>query len=127
MYIILGEDAAKQLDSKYLVLELDTIRYQEDLDPIKSFCVIDSDHIPLVDITSMDQWINLHSKLIENYRKQNWDFCINAIEHLNGTFKGELDTFYEDIEKRCQVFKQFPPGDDWDGVIVAKNHPKDIA
>ena len=117
MYIIIGEEAAAQVDKKYLVFELDTIRINSESNPVKSFCVIDNEHIPLTDINRIDEFKNLHDKLIENYRKRNWKFCLDAIEHLKGRFRGELDTFYDDLEKRCSVFQQFEPSQDWDGVL----------
>jgi len=116
MYIIVGEEAAAKVDNKYLVFELDTILYSEDLAPVKSYCVVDNEHVPLHDIAAMEQYKNLHAKLIENYHKRNWKFCLDAIEHLRGKFRGELDTFYDDMEKRCRVFTQFEPPADWTGV-----------
>ena len=109
MYIIVGEEAAHEAADKYLVFELDTIRYSESADPIKSFCVIDNEHIPLTDINRIEEFQDLHKNLINEYRKRNWNFCLQAIEHLKGKFRGELDTFYDDLEKRCSVFQQFEP------------------
>ena len=115
MYIVIGDDVTA-LDEKYITFELDTVRYAEDQDPITSYCVITNEHVPLTDINRIDEFKNLHAKLMENYRKRNWKFCIDAIEHLKGRFKGEMDTFYADIEKRCEVFQQFEPPQDWNGV-----------
>lgn len=117
MYIVIGEESANELSSKYLVLELDTLRYPGSEKTITAYCVIDNEHISLMDIPNMEQWVELHTKLIENYKKRNWKFCIDAIEKLRGTFDGELDTFYDDLEKRASVFNQFPPAEDWDGII----------
>ena len=115
MYIVVGNDV-KDLDEKYITFELDTIRYNTDQEPITSYCVITNEHVPLTDINRIDEFKGLHTKLMENYRKRNWKFCIDAIEHLKGRFKGEMDSFYDDMEKRCQVFQQFEPPQDWDGV-----------
>ena len=111
----MGDDV-KALDEKYITFELDTILYDADKDPVTSYCVITNEHVPLTDINRIDEFKKLHAKLIENYRKRNWKFCIDALEHLKGRFKGEMDSFYNDIEKRCQVFQQFEPPADWDGI-----------
>jgi len=116
MYIIVGEEAAAQVDNKYLIFELDTILYNKNEDPVKSYCVVDNEHVPLTDLSRIEEFQKLHAKLIENYHKRNWEFCLDAISHLRGKFRGELDSFYDDIEKRCQVFKQFEPPQDWNGV-----------
>jgi len=115
MYIVVGDDV-NQLDEKYITFELDTVRYAEDQAPITSYCVITNEHVPLTDINRIDEFKNLHAKLIENYKKRNWKFCIDAIGHLKGRFKGEMDTFYHDMEQRVSVFQQFEPPQDWDGV-----------
>jgi len=117
MYIILGEDVAAKVSDRYLVLELDTIRFSSNDEPIKSYCVIDNEHVPLVDINRTEELLDLHKNLINEYRKRNWNFCLQALEHLKGMFRGELDTFYADLEKRCSVFQQFEPSQDWDGVL----------
>ena len=116
MYIIVGEESAAKVDNKYLVLELDTILYDNKAEPVKSYCVIDNEHVPLTDINRIEELITLHQNLIENYRKRNWKYCLDALEHLKGSFRGELDTFYDDLEKRCSVFQQFEPPQDWNGV-----------
>jgi hypothetical protein len=115
MYIVIGDDV-QQLDKKYITFELDTIRYSVDEDPVTSYCVITNEHVPLTDINRIDEFKGLHTKLMENYKKRNWKFCIDAIEHLKGRFKGEMDSFYNDLEKRCEVFQQFEPPQEWDGV-----------
>ena len=117
MYIIMGDEAAGLVSDKYLILELDTILYDADKDPVTSYCVIDNEHVPLTDINQIEPMTQLHSKMLENYRKRNWKFCLDAIEHLKGKFRGELDTFYDDLEKRCSVFQQFEPSQDWNGVL----------
>jgi hypothetical protein len=115
MYIVVGDDV-NQLDEKYITFELDTIRYSPDQEPVTSYCVITNEHVPLTDVNRIDEFKQLHNKLLENYKKRNWKFCIDALEHLKGRFKGEMDSFYDDMEKRCQVFQQFEPPQDWDGV-----------
>lgn len=116
MYILFGEEQAEQVTDKYLVFELDTIRYDNVADPIKTYCVIDSEHLTIDDTMQLEESKKLHKKLIENYRKRNWNYCNQAIEHLKGRFKGEMDSFYDDLEKRCEVFQQFEPPQEWDGV-----------
>jgi hypothetical protein len=113
MYIILGDEAAKNISSKYLVLELDRLRYHVNEEPITAYCVVDSEHVSLFDFNEMGDMVELHKKLIENYRKRNWDFCEHAIEHLQGKFKGELDSFYENLYERVKQYQSQEPAEDW--------------
>lgn len=115
MYIVIGDDITK-IDEKYITFELDTIKYSSDAEPVTSYCVITNEHVPLTDVNRISEYKNLHTKLMENYRKRNWKFCIDAIEHLRGCFKGEMDSFYDDLEARCEQFQESEPPKDWDGV-----------
>jgi len=96
-------------------LELDLIRMTGADTPISAYCVIEQ--IPLEEMLSIDRYKELHENLIENYRKKNWKYCVDATEHLRGRWRGELDSFYDDIEQRSQAFLDVDPGDEWEPVI----------
>lgn len=115
MKIVMGKENAQQFDSKYTLLELDTMRIPNLDEPITAYCVVDS--IPITQISNSEQYKNLHNKLMENYRLKNWKFCEDAIEHLLGKWNGELDTFYEDISQRVQHQKSQPLDIEWTGII----------
>jgi len=115
MNIIVGQEIAAETDSRYLLLELDSIRVASDRDPVKTYCLIEK--ITLEEIFNLKHHQDLHHKLMENYRKKNWKFCLNALEHLKGQWNRDLDSFYDSIEERIIEFQQKDPGDDWDGVI----------
>lgn len=117
MQIILSEDNAKHLRDKYVVLELDMLKLEENADPVSAFCVVSFDDIQVDDIPQLENHKNLHKKLIENYRKKNWEFCEQALEHLTGCWKGTVDSFYNEIGQRIAKYKQEDPGADWTPVI----------
>jgi hypothetical protein len=75
MHIIFGNETAQEMAEKYTVLELDQIQLEPTGPVLNSYCVIDKDHVQLQDIGKMESIINLHTKLMENYRKKNWSFC----------------------------------------------------
>lgn len=111
MNIIFGDENIKQLEEKYIVLELDTFKIQDKLTP--TYCVIDSSNIG--NITTIKENINLHKNLIKNYKKGDFNFCNQAIGHLKGKFSGELDTFYNEVTTRIS---NFPSDKEWDSVIT---------
>jgi hypothetical protein len=120
MNIVLGDQALNDLvlsevNQRYMVLELDTFRVQDQ--NVKSYCVVDS--VPVNEIPLQQQWSDLHSKLIENYQKRNWNFCLQALEHLKGRWNGQIDSFYLILENRINNLVQQDLDSDWNGVIDA--------
>ena len=54
-------------------------------------------------ISSLDQWVHLHKELVENHIKKDYNFCEQAVEHLMGKFKGELDSYYQHILEEAKI------------------------
>jgi hypothetical protein len=114
MHIIFGSAAAQQASDKYTVLELDRLRL-EPLGPIvDTYCIIET--VPLEEIPLLDNYCRLHAKLMDNYRRRDWNFCEQALEHLHGRWGGAMNSFYDEISQRIAKYKQQDPGEDWDGV-----------
>lgn len=112
MNIILSEQSANTLEGKYTCLPLDLIKISSDKDAVQAYCVLED--IPITEINKIDEYKNLHEKMIENYRKKNWSFCEHAIEHLHGKWGGQMNSFYDEIMNRVAKYKEEDPGEDWD-------------
>ena len=117
MHIIFGDEVAKNMAEKYTVLELDRFQVQPHGQVISAYCVVDKDSIPLEELGTVENMARLHNKLMENYRKKNWGFCEQALEHLFGRWGKEVDSFYIDITGRVRQYKEHTPEDFDDGVI----------
>ena len=115
MNIIFGREQAASLESKYTVLELDTIRIGADGDIVTAFCVVEN--VPILDMPKVEKMKELHVNLMIEYRKQNWNYCEQAMEHLTGFWNHEMDTFYHSLIGRVNKYKEEPPEADWDGMI----------
>lgn len=115
MNIIFGRDNALALGDNYTVLELDTIQHSEDGDQVTAFCVVDT--ISILDMPRLESMKNLHANLLIEYRKKNWNYCIQATEHLVGYWNKELDSFYENLLFRIKQHMEQDPGPEWSGVI----------
>jgi hypothetical protein len=115
MHIILGEQNVQEVEDKYVVLELDTFHTVSQGEPVSAFCLIEN--IPIQELPQVDQYRDLHRQLIKNYRAANWKFCEDAIEHLQGRWNGEVDSFYEMLSARIQQQKTDPISQNWDPVI----------
>ena len=67
---------------------------------------------------SLDRFKELHSNLMKEYQKRNWKYCEDAMEHLQGKWNGELDSFYTVLLDRIQDLKTQSLSDAWTGVVV---------
>lgn len=119
MHIIFGDEQAQEISKSYTVLELDTIQFGEDGPEVRAYCVVEN--IPITDMPRVESLKNLHSELMPNYRKKDWNFCTQAIEQLMGFWGGELDTFYNNLQTRITQYQQNEPGDNWTGTILKQS------
>ena len=115
MNIIFGREHAAMLETQHTVLELDTLRFGKDGDEVTVFCVVEN--IPILDMPKIEKMKELHANLMIEYRKQNWNYCEQAMEHLVGFWNHEMDTFYDSILSRVNQYKDESPAEGWDGVI----------
>jgi len=115
MHIILSDETAKTLAKKYTCLPLDVFKLSADTQPVQAYCVLED--IPITELPKLDEYKTLHENLVVNYKKQNWNFCEQAIEHLNGKWGGQIDSFYAEISQRIAKYKEQDPGKDWDYTI----------
>jgi hypothetical protein len=104
MYIIFGKEAHDRLQDNYTLLEVDPVKQTQTVDgpyeSIPAYCVITGDHVPLSEVSLLETIKLSHAKLIEEYRNGNKVLCKSLLLGLRGKFKGEMDTFYDEIEKR---------------------------
>lgn len=116
--LIVFEDQIDLLQDRYVTLELDIIKFGEHGVPKTAYCVVEN--INLNNIVRLNELKKTHSNLIESYRNQGWETCLEAIEELTGQWNGELDSFYQDLASRINTFKTNPPNSPWDPVIIKK-------
>jgi hypothetical protein len=114
MNIIFG-DSLKDIPDSYTVLELDTFRLA-DGQISTAYCIVEK--IPLGDFVKLEAYKRIHQDLLDNYRRREWTYCEHAIEGLMGKWNHELDTFYTDLLQRVLNYKQNPPAEDWQGIVV---------
>lgn len=117
MNIMFSNSITDEIRSKYILLELDKFYFPDTEQVDTAYCLVEN--TPIQEMFSVDQYLDLHNNLIKNYRSKNWKFCEDALEHLNGRWNNELDSFYQVISERINYFKDNDPGDDWTSVILA--------
>lgn len=116
MNIILGRENVEHLVDKYVVLELDTLKLSPDTEPVTAYCILEQ--LPLEEMLTLEEFKSLHENLIKNYKLKNWKFCEDAFEHLYGKWRGDLDSFYTNLEQRVADYKANDPGSDWTGCVI---------
>ena len=115
MNILFESAITDEIRSKYILLQLDTFHFAAADRTETAYCLIEN--TPILEMMSADHYRDLHNKLIENYQLQHWSFCENAIEHLQGRWAGELDSFYHDVANRISQHKHNNVADGWTAVI----------
>lgn len=118
MKVIFGKQQADEIGNRMTVLELDTFFEPGLSEPIVAYAVLDNTAIPLQEIPVLQNFVELHNNMMAEYRKRNWSFCEQAIEHLQGRWKGELDSFYQSLSERLVELKQAKLSDSWTGIII---------
>ena len=114
MHIIFGKD--NEIDNKYTLLELDTFHFVS-IDQVQTaYCVIEN--VPINDLPKLPSMKKLHANLMENYKKQDWNYCLQAIENLMGFWGLELDTFYQELLTRIEKYSKKDPDSTWSSTIV---------
>ena len=98
MNIIFGRHNAATIKENHLVLELETL--DANGRPLECFCVLDSASVPLSELPLLEHYLKLHQTLVDNLKNQKHAVCLDLIEHLQGKFGGELDSFYQVIAER---------------------------
>lgn len=116
MHIILGRENIDSLliDQKFTVLELDTFRLPPDGRVIEAFCVVEN--VPITNMPRVNQMKELHANLLINFRKQDWNYCEQALEHLVGFWGSEMDSFYQSIKERMTE-QQNTQSTEWQWVV----------
>lgn len=117
MQVIFGKDQAESLRDKYTILELDTFREPGLEEPITAYAVIAAGDVKLDELVFLDNHTRLHNTMLLEYRKKNWSYCHQAMEHLRGLWSGQLDSFYDIFEARINDLESGRLPDDWNGII----------
>jgi hypothetical protein len=113
MNIILGQELLKDIDSRYLVLELDTFDSDASPEPVTAYALVDE--LSLQDMLHIGEFVDLHRNLIKNYRVRNWKYCEDAMEHLMHQWNGALDSFYQNLSARILQLKDQTLPAEWTG------------
>ena len=115
--IIIGARTAEAVKDKFALLEVDFITVKGKTQPEVIYTVLGRH-----DVAATSQFARLYelsAKMLENYRRREWDSVMAIIE----TSRGAADDFglnglLELYRERVRLFRENPPPDDWNGVFA---------
>ncbi len=114
--IMIGEETYKKAGDTIIVRPLDLLRVKGKTEPVKVYELLSTAEKGIPD--EMKRVLDSFNKGFTNYLRQDWNAAIAefqqalSIKANDGPSRRYL--------QRCQIFKQNPPGDDWDGVYTMK-------
>jgi hypothetical protein len=117
MNIVFSQAQADQLRDRFTVLEVDSIRTGDTV--TACYCVLDANSVDLTELPQLEARVHMHETLIREYRNRNWQFCRELIPLLQGSFRGTLDSFYQDMSARLDQLSEIEPEDSWHWAITA--------
>ncbi len=111
--ILIGENTARLVDGSFVLRELDMVRVKGRTQAVHIYELLARSGAALP--RELDEALHLYAAGLEAYRKQLWDDAL-------GLFTQCLAARAEDgpsraMVERCQVYRDAPPPEDWDGVF----------
>lgn len=116
--IVLGTKTAEYVKDEYVVLELDKIAVKGKKEGVRIYTVLGTQS----DWESTSNYVfetQQHNKMLEFYRMQKFDMAAKYCGDLKGSFRGEMDHYYELWIARCEEMNMKSLPKDWDGTYVA--------
>ncbi|WP_416897577.1 MAG: GAF domain-containing protein [Minwuia sp.] len=115
--ILLSEYTVAKLKGVYRLREVDKVVVKGKTQPVGVFECLDY-HTDETFPNLMDVLGNFNEG-VKQYRKQEWD---RAVHYFQDALKAnEHDKLGHTYIERCELMRQNPPGDDWDGVWIMKD------
>ena len=118
--LLVGENTVKQCGDEFFFLKIDDLAVKGKSVGVGIYTVLEKMHDTYVwkercHVRSK----NLHDKMHELYRKQDFKGAIKLLEELRGHFDGKMNDYYVMWEERCKYMMTQKLPKDWNGVFVA--------
>jgi adenylate cyclase len=111
--IIISEFTKNELSENLVTRELDTIRVKGTSKPVTVFELVCEKDI----VVYPGEFLAHYNGGLVYYKKQEWDEAIREFKKALVLYENDLIMMYI---KRCEHFKKYPPGSDWDGVFILR-------
>jgi hypothetical protein len=115
MQLIFGEERANTLREKYIVLELDMVKFNPIEVTSTVYCVLEK--LPETNLDVLNDMLLMHHTMITYYRNRQWSEATVQLDQLTGYWGEDVDTFYNDLRSRIAKYQETDPGEDWSPAI----------
>jgi adenylate cyclase len=114
--ILLSETTAELAQGSFRFREMDLVRVKGRKQPVRIYELVDNSEAQLP--KEKEQSLSEFAAGLEAYRQQFW-------EEAKGLFNQSLALWPEDgaariMAERCEIYKETPPPEEWDGVFEMK-------
>jgi len=117
--IVIGENTHKEIEN-FACLKLDRIQVKGKTVPVDIYCVLGDEKV--AETEAFQQLTERHKEMLNAYRMQDWRVMRRKITECRSVAVGnKLDFLYDLYAERINDFEANPPGDNWDGVFVARS------
>jgi len=118
--LVIGSRTAEKAKEKFATMEIDLIQVKGKKEPEAVFAVLGR-----AGAEQEPGWAELrelNARMLENYRKQNWDEALSLIARARKVRDGfDVSGLYDMYVERIEAYRANPPPPDWDGVYEAES------
>ena len=118
--LVIGSRTAEKAKEKFATMEIDLIQVKGKKEPEAVFAVLGragAEQEP-----GWTELRELNARMLENYRKQNWDEALSLIARARKVRDGfDVSGLYDMYVERIEAYRANPPPPDWDGVYEAES------
>jgi adenylate cyclase len=100
------------------ILELDLVRVRGKTEPVRIFTLIGDESV--AGTPSFQGWKAIHDRMIEAYRKTDFETAAVFLDQARKESDGALEEFYKIFAARISALRADPPARGWDGVFDAQ-------
>jgi len=112
--IMIGEETYNSARDSIIARPLDLLRVKGKTEPVKVYELIATTEVGVPE--EVNKLIDLFQKGFDSYLQQNWEYATNYFQQaLTINRKDGPSRRYM---QRCEIFKNSPPGEEWDGVYT---------
>ena len=113
--IVIGENT-RRLAPDFAALEIDLLAVKGRQEAVRIYALLGDPNMAKSD--AHQALLDLHGQMLTAYRDQRWDDCSDLLEECTQRAP-HLEQLYDVYRDRIGVFRQHPPGKNWDYVFIA--------
>ena len=115
---VIGQETNTNVEDDYATLKLDLIAVKGKKESVAIFTLLGD--TKMKNTAGFKTLQEHHNQMLESYFNQNWDLALSRINICRNLMNGVMSEYYDMLISRIDEFKNTPPGENWDGVYIAR-------